>query len=62
MQVGRGAIPDYRIVREDGPDHDKTFWVTLKVFDIESQGHGKSKKAAEQDAARKALELLEKES
>jgi dsRNA-specific ribonuclease len=62
VQVGRGAIPDYIIVREDGPDHDKTFWVTLKVFDIESQGHGKSKKAAEQDAARKALELLEKES
>ena len=62
VQVGRGAIPDYRIVREEGPDHDKTFWVTLKVFDIESQGHGKSKKAAEQDAARKALELLEKES
>ena len=62
VQVGLGAIPDYRIVREEGPDHDKTFWVMLKVFDIESQGHGKSKKAAEQDAARKALELLEKES
>jgi len=62
LQIGRGAIPDYRIVREDGPDHDKTFWVSLKVFDIESQGRGKSKKAAEQDAARKALELLEKES
>ena len=62
VQVGSGAIPDYRIVREEGPDHDKTFWVTLKVLDIESQGHGKNKKAAEQDAARKALELLEKES
>ena len=60
VQVGHGDVPDYRIVREDGPDHDKTFWVTLKVFDIESQGHGKSKKAAEQDAARKALALLEK--
>jgi dsRNA-specific ribonuclease len=32
--------------------------VTLKVIDIESEGHGKSKKSAEQDAARKALELL----
>jgi ribonuclease III len=58
VQVGHGMIPDYRIIREDGPDHDKTFWVTLKVIDIESEGHGKSKKAAEQDAARKALELL----
>ena len=57
-----GAVPDYQIVREEGPDHDKTFWVTLKVMDIESQGHGKSKKAAEQDAAKKALAILEKSS
>jgi dsRNA-specific ribonuclease len=62
VQVDGGVVPDYQIVREDGPDHDKTFWVKLKVSDIESQGHGKSKKAAEQDAARKALALLEKES
>jgi ribonuclease III len=62
VQVGHRAIPDYSIIREEGPDHDKTFWVTLKVFDIiESQGQGKSKKAAEQDAARKALELLSKD-
>ncbi len=62
VQVGRGVVPDYQIVREEGPDHDKSFWVTLKVLDIESQGHGKSKKAAEQDAAKKALALLEKSS
>jgi dsRNA-specific ribonuclease len=30
------------------------------VIDIETEGSGKSKKAAEQDAARKALELLGK--
>ncbi len=58
VQVGHGVIPEYRIIREEGPDHDKTFWVALKVIDIESEGHGKSKKAAEQDAAKKALELL----
>jgi ribonuclease III len=58
MQVGHGVIPDYSIIREEGPDHDKTFWVTLKTMDIEAEGSGKSKKAAEQDAARKALELL----
>ena len=61
VQVRHGAIPDYSIIREDGPDHDKTFWVTLKVLDIETEGNGKSKKAAEQDAARKALELLRKD-
>jgi dsRNA-specific ribonuclease len=60
VQVDRGSIPHYRVIREDGPDHDKTFWVALKVFDIETRGRGKSKKAAEQDAAKKALQLLAK--
>ena len=58
VQVEHGSIPDYRIMREDGPDHDKTFWVAVNVLDIEAQGSGKSKKAAEQDAARKAIEIL----
>jgi dsRNA-specific ribonuclease len=48
-------MPDYTVVREEGPDHDKTFWVQLRVKEIETDGVGKSKKAAEQDAARKAL-------
>ncbi len=58
VQVGHGAMPDYKIIREDGPDHDKTFWVELKALHIETQGTGKNKKTAEQDAARKALEIL----
>ena len=58
VQVGHGAMPDYHIIREDGPDHDKTFWVELKVLDLETRGSGKNKKAAEQEAARKALEIL----
>ena len=62
VQVEHNSMPDYSIIREEGPDHDKTFWVTLKVIDIETQGSGKSKKAAEQDAARRALEILSKES
>jgi dsRNA-specific ribonuclease len=55
-------MPKYKTVGEDGPDHDKTFSITLEVLDIETQGVGKSKKAAEQDAARKALEILKEES
>jgi len=35
--------------------------VALEVFEIETEGSGKSKKMAEQDAARKALEILRKE-
>jgi len=58
VQVEHGLMPDYSIIREDGPDHNKTFWVVLKVLDIETQGSGKNKKTAEQDAARKAIEIL----
>jgi ribonuclease III len=58
IQEGHGEMPDYRIIRADGPDHDKTFWVQLTVGDVGTQGVGKSKKMAEQDAARKALEIL----
>lgn len=62
VQVDHGSMPGYRIIREDGPDHDKTFRVALKVLDIETHGSGKSKKAAEQDAARLALEIFKKQS
>ncbi len=57
MQAAGVQDLQYRIVREEGPDHDKTFFAQL-----ESQGHilgrgsGKSKKQAEQNAAKEALE------
>ncbi|WP_291348180.1 ribonuclease III [Desulfobacula sp.] len=57
----RGAIiPQYVILNETGPDHDKTFEISLNLFGIESKGFGKTKKAAEQDAAKKALKILKK--
>jgi ribonuclease-3 len=62
VQEKHGEIPNYKVVREEGPDHDKTFWVSVKVFNIETEGTGKNKKTAEQDAAHKALEILNKES
>lgn len=51
-------VPRYRVVEELGPDHDKTFSVVMAVGDLETRGTGKSKKLAEQDAARKALALV----
>jgi ribonuclease-3 len=53
-------IPAYQIVEETGPDHDKTFYVLMTVGDLETKGAGKSKKLAEQEAARLALEQLER--
>jgi dsRNA-specific ribonuclease len=58
VQTRSGHMPGYTVIREEGPDHDKTFWVKLSVMEIETEGMGKSKKTAEQDAARKALARL----
>ncbi len=53
------AIPVYEVIQESGPDHDKTFHVRMTVGSIESEGVGKSKKTAEQEAARKGLLQIE---
>ena len=58
VQDSRRRIPEYRVVGESGPDHEKTFQVELRVCGAILRGSGKSKKAAEQDAARKALDTL----
>jgi len=54
------TIPKYSLLDEYGPDHDKTFIVQLGIANrIITSGMGKSKKEAEQEAARKALEELD---
>ena len=58
VQASFNAQPDYRILNETGPDHDKTFEVELVVGDIATRGFGKSKKAAEQSAAQEAVKRL----
>ncbi|VEN73638.1 Ribonuclease 3 [Candidatus Desulfarcum epimagneticum] len=54
-----GAPPHYRIIHESGPPHDKIFDARVDMGDIRVEGSGKSKKTAEQNAAKKALEALE---
>jgi len=58
VQMKQQKMPVYTVVHESGPDHDKTFRVRLEVGETQAEGEGKNKKAAEQDAARKGLELL----
>lgn len=54
------TIPKYSLMDEYGPDHDKTFVVQLGIANrIRTSGMGKSKKEAEQEAARRALEELD---
>jgi ribonuclease-3 len=51
-------IPIYTVIDQSGPDHDKTFSIQLTANGIKTEGLGKSKKLAEQDAARQALSIL----
>ena len=49
----------YRLIEESGPDHNKTFTVGVLIGDKQvSTGVGPTKKAAEQEAAYRALLLL----
>jgi ribonuclease III len=51
--------PEYRVVAEIGPDHRKTFVVQVLIHgEIVAESSGKTKKEAQQSAARLALESL----
>ena len=52
--------PTYRLVRESGPSHDRYFETEIRVGGhLVGQGEGRSKKQSEQEAARRALEMLQ---
>lgn len=56
LAQGRGLqLPEYQVVAEVGPDHDKTFIVEVKVGSLVARGEGSSKKEAQQQAARHAM-------
>lgn len=55
-QSNENATPVYKVMAEDGPDHDKTFTVGVFVDgQLRGQGTGPSKQAAQQKAAETAL-------
>lgn len=59
----RLGLPDYVLVEASGPDHDKSFSVECRIGgELFGSGAGKSKKTAEQVAARAALARLQAES
>lgn len=56
IQAQGKLSPTYKVIASIGPDHNKTFKVGLVIKGKEiTQGQGKSKQTAEQNAARKAL-------
>ena len=61
IQQKKNQVLFYRLVGESGPDHDKTFTAQVLLNEeVIGEGVGSSKKRAEQDAARAALENIQK--
>jgi ribonuclease-3 len=65
LQATRAGTPVYRVKSESGPDHHKRFLIEVRLKTAEAEpgkqlarGMGSTKKHAEQDAARRALERL----
>lgn len=59
IQKNPGEILEYQLVSESGPDHDKHFVFEVHLnSNVIGKGGGRSKKEAEQNAAREALELM----
>lgn len=62
VQKSLKETPKYEVLAEEGPPHDREFLVCVKVKeDVWAQGRGRSKKNAEQSAAKNALEIKCKE-
>lgn len=60
LQKDKNIKIDYRVYKEEGPDHNKVFFIKVCLNNKEiGRGKGKNKKEAEQSAAKNALELME---
>jgi len=61
-QAHRLDNPTYQVIKEEGPQHNRTFTIRVIIRDVEyGIGKGKNKKSAEQKAAQKALSLIKEQ-
>lgn len=61
LQAQYKKTPVYRLDREEGPEHDKVFYVSVMMDDmVLARGRGKTKKEAQQNAAQAAYQKLAK--
>ena len=59
VQQAEGDFLEYAVVGESGPDHMKSFKVEARLnSNVIGRGEGRSKREAEQNAAREALKLF----
>jgi ribonuclease-3 len=61
VQAKYRVTPTYEVIKEQGPDHDKSFTVVLKVGNkVMAKGSGLSKQKAEEEAAQRSIDILDK--
>lgn len=60
LQAGHLGAASYRVVAENGPEHQKLFAVEVSASGRVARGEGVSKKLAEQEAARTCLGMVER--
>jgi len=55
------CYPEYILTKRSGPEHDRIFWMEVKIADdVYGKGTGRNKKSAEQEAAKAAWEKINK--
>lgn len=60
LQANGRGMPEYRLIEEQGPEHQKIFHMQVFIQGILlGEGRGASKKRAEQDSAKEAMDKLE---
>lgn len=58
LQINGNISIEYKVIKEEGPDHDKQYYINVYAGgNLLGSGSGKSKKIAEQQAAKNALEV-----
>lgn len=62
LQARGEKIPSYHVIKEEGKDHAKKYWVNCQIGyqNILIEGFGASRRKAEQDAASKAINQIQK--
>lgn len=59
LQINGDVLIQYNIIKEEGPDHNKTFTAEVRCNGKSlAIGSGRSKKSAEMEAARKAIDII----
>jgi len=53
------CYPEYRVLKHSGPEHERTFWMEVRIGEtVYGTGTGRNKKSAEREAAQMAYEHL----